>query len=380
MAKTSSTLGNALSGAGSGAAIGMAAGPMGAGIGAGIGALAGGGLTALFGDGSEDNEKAMKMREDLLRQIAAIPEPQLQKLTYERYKQAGVFTPEMEKAIEQGPSAYENIKVNPKYNQVQLSALEDLVNRGRTGLSLSDRAALADIQENQARQQQAAMQGILQNRQMRGVAGGGDELSAALQSAQASANEGARAQRQQAAQAQQAALAAMSQAGGMATNLRSQDFGEQEKMAQARDELNRFNTRARQDVQQRNVASGNQAQQYNLNTAQDVANKNTGVGNQEMYYNQVQLPQSQYENSLKKYGIQSGAVNNVAGQLQQQAAAQAAGTQQMIQGLGQAGVAAAGMYKNLPKTSTSSSEPFATTPIADNKKDSNGLDKYTYGR
>lgn len=344
MAKAQSIAGGALSGAGTGAAIGTAVGnPI---VGVGAGALAGGLMAALSGDGSDEQEKASAIQQQILAEINAIPEPQLKAITLEKYKNAGILAPETENAIlQQGDTQYSGIKTNPRYNEQQMAALEDLSNRGRVGLSLSDRAALADIQEKAARQQQADLQSILQNRQMRGVGGGGDELAAALQASQGAANEAARAQRQQAAQAQQAAMSAMAQAGNLAGQLRSQEYGEQEKLAAARDELNRFNTRSRQDVNARNVANRNAAQQFNLTNAQNIANMNTGVSNQQTMYNEATLPQQMYSNALSKHGYTAPAMQSLANMYSNQAAAQAQNTVNLLGGAAQAGLGVAGLVQ-----------------------------------
>ena len=112
---------------------------------------------------------------------------------------------------------------------------------------------------------------------------------------------------QQAAATRREALANSSQ---LATNLRSQDFGEQSAAAQARDEITRFNALNRQNVNAQNLASRQQTENTRVNTA-----------NQQHLHNTA-LNQQNFDNQLRQQGAIANAYTNQANQLTQHANSQ----------------------------------------------------------
>jgi hypothetical protein len=345
MAKASGIASGALSGAGTGAMIGMAGGPAGAAIGAGIGALGGAAIPLLMGDGSELSEQEQKLRLEALEMLSSIQDPELQKLALEEYTQTGQISPQMEKEILLRDTEMKNINVDPRLKQAQMEALQSLQEVGRTGLRPEDRLALEEINLKAARDAQAQREAILQNRQMRGVATGGDALAAQLQGAQGAADQGRMAGLSQAAMAQRAALEGLSQSGRLGGEIRGQEFGEQAQITRQQDEINRFNTGNQIALQQRNIAAQNAAQAENVRTAQGISNMNVSGRNQATRYNTTELPQQQFDNTFKLTGAKANAKMGYGGYLGEQAANKQAANQQMLQGAAQAAGTGAQMYR-----------------------------------
>lgn len=311
MANFGRAAGSALSGAASGAAAGSTFGPWGAAAGGIIGGAAGGLSSLLGGDGDEERQKQLEILQQIQHQIDLIPEPELKEVVLEKYRSAGILTPEMEQVIAAGPSRMEQIKTDPRLKQAQLGALAKLQQTGAEGLTAEDRMVLNQVNREVAQQQKARQEGILQAMQQRGMGGAGAELAAQLSGAQAANEQQAIEAEKQAALSRQNALNAIMKSADLGSNIRQQDFGEQEKIAQAADLMNKFNTENARAVQQRNIASRNDAQGANLANRQDISNRNVGIENQQR--NQANdLAQRRFDNALSKQRAKTGASQDVA--------------------------------------------------------------------
>lgn len=306
MANTRQAIGGAMSGAAAGSAIMP-------GVGTAIGGLIGG-ITGLFsGDGDDQREKQLQMLQQIQAEIDSIPLPPIeaQQLVLEKYRQAGVLTPEMEATITQGPSRMEQVSTDPRLKTAQMGVLSKLAQLGEQGLSAEDRMVFDELTRQTAQQEQARQQGILQNMAARGMGGSGAELAAQLSSSQAAADRQSREGMNLAAQAQKNALNAILQRGSLAGELRSQDFGEQAKIASAADEIARFNAANRQSIEGRNVGARNAAQEFNLRSAQDISDRNVSLSNYQQQHNK-QLLQRRFDNQLAKARAKGAASGDIA--------------------------------------------------------------------
>lgn len=219
--------------------------------------------------------------------------PDLSKpIIYEKFKQAGLLTPEAEQAIDVGISKVSQIQSNPELAKVQMGALEELKSRGKVGLGAEDRLAIAKIRQSAARNAEAKRQQILQQMQARGIAGSGAELATQLAASQAAAEQEGMEGLEVASQASQRALQALQGSGALAGQIRGQEFGEEQAKAAAADELNRFNISNQVSQQSRNVGARNAAQQFNLQGQQTASDRNVAQGNQEL--NRQKEAQRQY--------------------------------------------------------------------------------------
>jgi len=247
----------------------------------GIGGLAGGllGAGAASGDANQARAAADKAYQELIN-IGTPPET-AQALVLEKFKSAGIMTPELESYIQAGPSAVAGITEDPSLKQKQMSALELISQRATGGLNPEDRAKYNELREQVAKEQNAKQQQIIQNYQARGMGGSGAEIMATLQGAQGGANQASRAGDDLAASASQNALQAALQSGQLGSQIRQQDFNVNQAKASAADEMNRFNTQNKTAQQARNVSNKNQAQLVNLSNDQSIQNANTSMANQE---------------------------------------------------------------------------------------------------
>lgn len=198
-----------------------------------------------------------------------------------------VELPQLERAIAEqvGPTALERITVDPAYKAAQMEALTKLGQISEEGgFTLADKAALNKTLGALSRRDAGARAAIAENMQARGTLGAGAELAQRLAAQQESSQMASERGMDIAAQAQQRALNAIMQRGQMAGEMRGQEYGEQERLAQARDAINRYNAGARAS-----------AQQYNL-----------GLGQQD------------FANRMQKAGLRANAKLGQAGELMQQ--------------------------------------------------------------
>ena len=246
-----------------------------------------------------------------------IPDPEQQKLALQRYQMTGELDPKLESAIQQDPSAFEQVVQNQKYTQAQDRALGQLQSLGEEGgLSLSDKADLQQQLMESGNKDKANRDAITDDMARRGQLGSGMALQAQIGGAQAAGDRNAMARLSALGSAQDRALQSIMGAGDLAGKMSEQDYGRQSDLASARDRINMFNTQNAQSVQQRNVASQNAAQQYNLDRRQDIANRNTHLSHDEQRYNK-ELYQRQFDNQMQKSGAMANAYTGAANQSQQ---------------------------------------------------------------
>jgi hypothetical protein len=275
-----------------------------------------------------------------------IPSVEAMRLVMEDLKSQGQWTPELEASVNLGESQMGGITTDPLYREAQQKALSKLQEIGDSGgMLLEDRANLERTQGNIAADQRGAREAILQGAQQRGGYGSGTALAAQLMNQQAGATQAHQAGLDINAQAQKRALEAIQQGGNLAGSLRGQEFGEKERIAQAQDEIARWNAANQQAVRSSNTNLQNQAAQYNLNNAQRIADTNVQQRNAANQYNS-QLYQQEFQNKMTKQGAIGNARNGQAqGELakgQQEAA--------MWTGIGSGVGQAAGAYGQMKNT------------------------------
>lgn len=218
-----------------------------------------------------------------LKEIDALGAPPdlSKRIILEKFKQAGVYTPQLEQEVNAGFSKVEQIQEDPQLRQRQMEALQALQERSKTGFSAEDRAALNKVRGQVGTDLQGRLGSLQQQMQARGLGGSGAELAAMLSASQAASSEEAAAGDRLAAEASQRALQSALQTGQLGGQLRSQDFDVARAKAEAADRFNLFNAENSMARQARNVASQNQGQLYNLSEQQRSQDINTQMENAE---------------------------------------------------------------------------------------------------
>lgn len=144
-------------------------------------------------------------------------------------------------------TAMDRVQADPAAVAAQHSVLDRMVGlANQTGLSVPDRVAVQEGLSSVDQQQAAARARVLDSMRARGLGGSGLEVAAQLSGAQQQAQSANRIGSDAVANAQRRALDALSGAGGMASNLRSQSFSEGAQKAQAEDAIAKYNAAARE--------------------------------------------------------------------------------------------------------------------------------------
>lgn len=159
-------------------------------------------------------------------------------------------------ADQQGRSEMDNISTDPRLRQAQMSqlaALEEIAKSG--GLRLQDKAMLNEAMGQAAQQERGSREATQQRMQMQGMGNSGMNFAQQMMAQQAGADRQSKASLGVAANAQDRALEAMMRAGKLGGDIRGQDWGEASERARANDDINRFNTSARNAFQLQNRAN-----------------------------------------------------------------------------------------------------------------------------
>lgn len=187
-----------------------------------------------------------------------------------RLFESGYITPEEYSAVLQNPSSLESYSSDPRLKEAQMRSLDYLQNVGNQGgMTAMDRSQLNAIQNQNAIQARGAREATAQRMAQRGMGGSGMQAVQDMIADQGAATANYLGGTDVAANAQRRALEAMSQAGTLGGQIRSQDFGEAEKKAAAADAINRFNVQNRNVANAANVQSRNQAKQDAINMQND---------------------------------------------------------------------------------------------------------------
>ncbi len=181
-----------------------------------------------------------------------------------------------------GPTAYNNIAVDPsgqQAQQAQMAALSNLAKNG--GRTAASDANLAQIQQGENANARGQREAIMQNAQARGMGGSGNSLLAQLSSSQNATNNQSAQDLQVRGQDQNTALQAGQAAAGIGANMENQQFGEQAQKAAAADAIDKFNAGNKQQISVFNAGQGNSMAEGAAGRDQQAQEFNSGLGQQE---------------------------------------------------------------------------------------------------
>ncbi len=190
--------------------------------------------------------------------------------------------PSLQKVIaeQEGPSAMEGISSDPESIAAQHAALDALKNVSDSGgLTLSDRANLNRVRSSAAGNASSGRQRIAEDMASRGNLDSGAMLSMQLAGNEGSANRQSQEDMDIAGTAEKRALDAIMQRGQLAGQVRTQDFGEKSRKAEAADLIARYNSEARSKAQYHNAGLPQQGFENQLRKAQGQATGTAPMSN-----------------------------------------------------------------------------------------------------
>jgi len=274
------------------------------------------------------------------------PPPDLSKaIMIQELQKAGVYTPEMEEAVNLEVSKVSQIQEDKALRENQVRALQEISKRGRAGLTPEERAEFNKGRGEVQRDLEAKNQQIIQNMAMRGQSGGGAEIAARLLASQESADRASEESDRINAAASARALEAIRQSGQLSGELRGQDFSIEAAKAGAQDEFDRFNVENQIARQQRNVEGRNVAQATNLAETQRIQDTNTAAANQEKY-RQVQAQRDFWQDKMSQATAKAGAITGAMGLQAQYAGGQDKANANLWGNIGGMGSSAFGSLAN----------------------------------
>lgn len=291
-------------------------------IASGASQILGGLLGNIFssGDKTRARQLAIEAYNELLK--VGVPPDLSQELIFEQFKEAGVYTPELEQEIKLDISKVEQIKEDPSLRDAGIEALEQIREVSQSGLRPEDRAAFNQLRSEVSRDLQGKIGQIQQNFQARGTGGQGAELAAQLMASQEGANRMSAEGDRISSVASQRALEALSNSGRLASQLRSDDFEIAKAKAEAADEISKFNAQNALAIQSRNIAARNAAARMNLENKQRVMDANTAMRNnevlrrnnarQDFWLNQMMKQKALADAKLGQASIYQGQAANTA--------------------------------------------------------------------
>lgn len=235
-----------------------------------------------------------------------LPTIEQMQIALEQYQVTGQLTPQMEQAIQLGQSEMQKVSTDPKLREIQMGALKNLYERSQKGFGAEEAADIAKMNRgvNQAYGQRAAS--IQQQAQQQGMGGSGAELASKMMASQQAAESANQQSTDLAALATRRALEAAQMSGNMGTQMRTQEFDEGARKANAADIIAQWNAQNSQATQGRNVNRSNYGQEYNLANQQRIAEQNVDVKNKQQMYNKG-LYQQDFDNRLNLGQAKSGA-------------------------------------------------------------------------
>lgn len=264
------------------------------------------------------NQQQAEQFQRLYDSAKAIVPPDLAVPEYDKYQaqspyEVEGYAPQMLGASEEGA-----LGMDEATRSRQMSVLDQLEQMYKSGgLDPQSVAAMnqAQLQANQNAQAQRA--GVEAQALRSGRGNSNLQYLLQQQAGQADANRLNQASLDAAAAARQRAIEAMGMFSNQASNLRQQDFGQQQQAAQAKDIYSKFNTNMMNDALKYKVQQENQRNQNMFENQQNILNRNVEQANRAKDLKN-QLAQNAFENQIKKQQLMSGAVgSNVQAQQNQ---------------------------------------------------------------
>lgn len=247
-------------------------------LGSGVGNLLGG----LFSRGSADaaQEQYQQMLSQLLNEYGSVNAPELQSLMAQYITPENVYNYDTKLLAD---TAYQDIGVDPRIQEAQNKALQELSDRTSMGLTPTDMAAINDIRRQTDNQRQSALKQLEADASRRGMAGSGSDEVRRMMANDQALNQASQESDRLAAMNYEARQSALRDLGNFSGSMRNQDYSEKSNLARARDAQNQFNTQwlnqAAQDKAR--MAQSLEAERANMYNRQQDQNINA----QQQYYN-----------------------------------------------------------------------------------------------
>lgn len=271
------------------------------------GVSAAGGLLNYFVQQGFNEQQAAEFQK-LYESAKAITPPELVAPEYEKYQaqspyQVQGYAPQM-----LGASAEGSLGLDEATRSRQMSVLDQLEQMYKSGGLDPQAIASMNQAQMQANQNAQAQRASIEAQALRSGKGNSNlQYLLQQQAGQDDANRLNQASLNAAAQSRQRALEAMGMFSDKASNLRQQDFGQQQQVAQAKDIYSKFNTNMMNDALKYKIEQENARNRNMFENQQNIANRNVEQANAAKDLKN-KLAQNAFQNQLEKQKVMSGAV------------------------------------------------------------------------
>lgn len=255
--------------------------------------------------GGGSSQTTVQQRDTSALQRVQLPSATELQVELTRYVIAGELTPREAEAILQKESELRGLEVDPELQAAQYEALAKMKVMADQGFDMTDKAKALNVYDQMMGAATAARKATQEQAQRRGIGGSGLELAEQMLGSQQAAQMSNRYWTDIAAASEQARKQALGQYADMATGMRTQEFGEKSKIAEAQDLINRFNAAQQAATQEANINRAREADIFNLTNQQDIANKNVDLANKEAMIKR--------ENALKLAELEMQRAQGIAG-------------------------------------------------------------------
>jgi len=288
--------------------------------------------------GKSEIAAAQKLQKDVLRRLEGVdlPDIEKQRIALRMMSEAGLL-----EAEDLDETEFADIEEDPRLRAAQMTALEELSERGERGFTPQDIARFEEAQEAVAAQEASNQAAILQGMAQRGTLDSGAQLAAQLASQQGSFGNARQNARDMAAQAAGARQDALARSANLASGMSQQDFNRAAQTASAADRINQFNVQNRQNIAAQNLG---------------IRQQDIGLQNQQQMFNRG-LEQQRFQNEMAKAGATGQAISNMAQTQMNLGQAKVQGEADKMGALVGAGATLAASDKNVKKNvSTANSD------------------------
>lgn len=275
------------------------------------GVSAAGGLLNYFVQQGFSEQQAEQFQR-LYEQAKAITPPELVAPEYEKYQAQSPYQIEGYQPQMLGQSAEGALGMDEATRARQLSVLDQLEQMYKSGGLDPQSVAAMNQAQMQANQNAQAQRAGVEAQALRSGRGNSNlQYLLQQQAGQADANRLNQASLDAAAAARQRALEAMGMFSNQASNLRNQDFGQQQQIARAKDIYSKFNTNMMNDALRYQVEQENARNKNMFENKQNIENANVDLINKGME-NRNTIAQRNYQNQLDKLKTMSAAQGGVS--------------------------------------------------------------------
>ena len=323
--------------------------------------------------GSDDSEAQKYLQQALAAyqnvNVPTASQEQINNLPQESVQ--GIVNPSQIQAVDQAPSAYNNISLDPATRQAQINALNAYQTIANSpGLDPAAKLALQQTIDAANEQSRGAQGAIMKAAQAEGQGGGDFALTQRAIEAQGASNNAATQGLQAAAMAEANKQNALNQMANIGSNVENSDYAQEAAKAAAQNQINAANQGYANAANVGNVANKMAGQEFNVSNAQGVNAANTTANQGQVYYN-AGLPQQQFNNEMAKASSMAGVNREQANAAQQAQANSANATGQLLKGATTLGATAlagpvGGMMANMGQAPAYSGTPGYAPPASAN--------------